>query len=288
MKYCAVALFLIGSAQADTLSGTAEVSNTQEDQEVLSIKMPEAVAVAASQKVAPKVASLSLVETSSEVGMIESGVLSATLKPLVKAKVNKVMSFINTMKGEYEHGTEDQKKAVQSKAESLIMMGSSARGYNMALCDELWASMSELAGKLSFYFCPSLVFPAADAGSIPPLEVVMSGDPSRLRSAFLTSYFWSAAIGYNSFGVITMLAPTVCYYWGKDGNTCGRTKVMQKLPYIGWPSSTKLSDPVYWHCDSTTCIAPIKAWSDHQNYCLASFGPAGLVVEAIVPLVLWR
>ena len=45
-------------------------------------------------------ASLSLVqaETTQQLGMFESGVLHASLKPIVKAKVNKVISFIHKTK----------------------------------------------------------------------------------------------------------------------------------------------------------------------------------------------
>merc|ERR550514_2709174 len=101
------------------------------------IKMPDAVAP---ETVKPK-ASLSLVQaqTSTQLGMFESGVLHSSLKPIVKAKVNKVVNFIKSSKDEYEHGTADQKKAIQAKAESLIMIGTGTRNFNLELCQELWS-----------------------------------------------------------------------------------------------------------------------------------------------------
>jgi hypothetical protein len=190
MKDTIAILLLAGLAQAATLGNVQDT--TQEIQgEDLMIKMPEAVTSQIIKAGEKPQASLSLVqaETTQQLGMFESGVLHASLKPIVAAKVNKVMSFIHKTKDEYKHGTEDQKKAIQDKATSLIMNGMGTRAYNIALCEELWSEYTEIAGVLSFYFCPALIFPATNLAGAPPLSVVKGEGASRLRSAFLTEYF---------------------------------------------------------------------------------------------------
>merc|ERR1719263_924795 len=123
------------------------------------IKMPDAVAHE-SIKAKPR-ASLSLAQeqTTQKLGMFESGVLHASLKPIVKAKVNKVINFIQSTKEDYAHGTEDQKKVIQQKAESYVMQGSGTRAFNEELCMELWGEATEMSGYLSFYYCPNVIFP---------------------------------------------------------------------------------------------------------------------------------
>merc|ERR1719487_2924023 len=105
------------------------------------IKMPDAVAPEASksQTNTEPQASLSLVQANTELGMFESGVLAASMKPIVKAKAKKVISFIKNSKDAYEHGTEEQKKDIQGKAESLIMMGTGTRAFASDLCEMLWS-----------------------------------------------------------------------------------------------------------------------------------------------------
>lgn len=284
-----VAIFLLaGLAQAALLSQVQDKTTQEDAAEDLMIKMPEAIdIIKAGEK--PR-ASLALVQadTTQQVGMFESGVLHASLKPIVKAKVNKVISFIHKTKDEYQHGTEDQKKAIQDKATSLIMQGMGTRAYNLALCEELWSEYTEIAGVLSFYFCPALIFPATNLAGAPPLSTVKGEGASRLRSAFLTEYFWKSMLSNNKKAVIDFLSDDVTYYWGASTGLVGKKQVSQVLPYIGFPEGSKLSNPVEWHCDTTTCIAPVKAWAEHMNYCLLTFGAGGDVTEAIVPLSLWR
>lgn len=260
MKYCAFVLFCAGAVTAE---------------EGLSIKMPEAIAAV---KTAP-------LDKAQEQKAIVSG---ASPKSMIKAKTHKISQFLQKAKGEYEEGTEDQKKAIQAKAVSLMMNSASVRDAGGDLCPLLWSSATELAGKLSFFFCPSLVFPTGNADGT-PLYAAVSGSPaSRMRSAFLTKFFWAAILGHDSSGVIEHLAPSVCYYAGNGNEICGIDMVSKTLPYIGFPQTSHVSDPVYWHCDTTTCIAPVKAWAEHQNYCLTAFDSSGLVTEAIIPLTLWR
>lgn len=272
------------------------------------IKMPEAVGeiIKAGEKPA---ASLSLVqaETTQQLGMFESGVLHSSLKPIVKAKVNKVANYIRATQDEYAHGTEDQKKEIQNKASSLIMQSMGTRGANGELCELLWSLMTDLAGALSFFYCPSIAFPSAFVAGAPPYSVVKGSGASRLRSAFLTEYFWEAMLSASKSKIKDMLGAGVMYYWGASdgakgytdvgphakmpksgGGLTGKNMVEVVLPYIGFPVGSKLSNPVDWHCDTTTCIAPVRAWAWHSNYCLTTFSADGLVTEVIIPLSLWR
>lgn len=286
MKNCIAILLLSGFTQAAVLSNVVDA--TEEATEDLSIKMPEVVAQQTANT-KPQ-ASLSLVqsETNTQLGMFESGVLHGSLKPIVKAKVKKTMNFVRSTKDQYEHGTTEEKKAIQAKAESLIMTSTGTREYNEELCMALWSEYSEIAGILSFAFCPSLIFPATNLAGAPPLASVQGSAPTRLRSAFLTQYFWNAELSKDVSSVQSMLSPGVCYYWGQTDGICGVDKVSKTLPYIGFPADSKLSDPVQWHCDTTSCIAPVKAWAEHSNFCLLTFDSTGKVTEAIVPLDLWR
>jgi len=283
-KVCAF-LFLGGLAQAAQLSDSTQ--HTHEDDEDLSIKMPESVAAPKTMAKGPS-ASLVQDQVTTQLGMFESGILHSSLKPIVKAKVNKVVSFIAATKEDYQHGTADRKKAIQQKAETLVMAGAGTRGFNHELCNNLWSESTEMAGYLSFYYCPSLVFPSNDLSGAPPYKTVASGEPSRLKSAFLTQYFWDAMLSGGKNTVVEMLAENVCYYWGNQPGVCGKQFVERTLPYIGFPDSSKVSSPVNWHCDTTTCIAPVTAWAQHSNYCLLTFGGGGRITEAIIPLDLWR
>jgi len=288
MNYCALALLALGVAQAAQLSATAQESNTHEDTNELTIKMPDAAVP--ETKVEKKATSQSLVqaETGTQLGMFESGVLHASLKPIVKAKAQKVMDFLEATNEEYSHGTEDQKKTIQKKAHSLIMLGTGTRAFNLALCDLLWAALTEIASKLSNHYCPALIFPAQSAAGTPALAAVNADPPSRMRSAFLTQYFWGFMLGNNKNSVISMLDANVYYYWGNDAPLVGSVQVGKSMPFIGFPADSQLSHPTSWHCDATTCIAPVKAWSKHENYCLTTFKNTGKVTEVIVPLQLWR
>ena len=168
------------------------------------------------------------------------------------------------------------------------MKRANGRGIVTELCKLLWSSTSEIAGMLSFGLCPSLVFPSGDLPGTPGQATSAARPPSRTRSAFLTQSFWTAMFSHNDNDVIAMLAPSICYYTGNGEGLCGKDVVSQKLPYIGFPQTSHLSDPVYWHCDTTTCIAPVKAWAEDQKYCQTTFDGAGLVSEVIIPLDLWR
>merc|ERR1719191_1313030 len=241
------------------------------------IKMPEAVAESIIKAGEKPQANLALVqtETTQQLGMFESGMLHASLKPIVKAKVNKVMNYIRATKDEYKDGTEDQKKAIQDKASSLVMMSMSTRGVNTELCEALWSEFTEQAGKLSFQYCPGLVFPTTSVAGAPPLKLVKTDGVSRLRAAFLTEYFWKFMLSHHTAAVTEFLDKKVCYYWGGSEGFCGFDAVSRVLPYVGFPEGSKLSNPVFWHCDTTTCIAPVKAWAEHRNYCLTTFGAGG-------------
>lgn len=287
MKNCIAILLLSGFTQAAILSSKNKDA-VEEATEELSIKMPEVVA---QQTATTKPqASLSLVqsEANTQLGMFESGVLHGSLKPIVKAKVKKVMNFIQTTKDQYEHGTEEERKSMMAKAESFIMTGTGTRGYNEELCAQLWTSATEAASTLSFFYCPSIVFPSNDLTGTPPMDTIKSSPESRLRSAFLTQYFWNAMLSKESQTVTDFLAPTVSYYWGNMEGVKGKEKVSKIVAYIGFPEDSSLGNPVEWHCDTTTCIAPLKAWAQHENYCLTTFDASGLITEIIIPLQLWR
>lgn len=293
MKYCVIALLIVG-AQAAQLSQKTEEDNAQEDTYDMTIKMPALAEPDTGYAMKPKSTSLSLVqaETGTQLGMFESGVLHASLKPILKAKVNKVMNFLQSTATEYEHGTVDQKSAIMSKAESLIMKGATTRGFNVELCNLLWGQATEESSTLSFYYCPTLVFPAQHAQGGPSYQTLQGEGPSRLRSAFLAQAFWRAVLGGSGGAlqdkVIEMLGSDVCYYWGNVPGVCGKESVARTLPYIGFPAESRLSNVVHWHCDTTSCLTPITAWAKSENYCLVTFGAGGKVSEVIIPLSLWR
>jgi hypothetical protein len=265
----------------------------QAEEEDLMIKMPEAVTqtiIKAGEKPQADLA-LVQVETNQQLGMFESGVLHASLKPIVKAKVKKVMNFIHDTKDEYEHGTEDQKKSIRDKATSLVMMDAGTRGYNGELCIDLWNEATEVAGALSHFYCPGLVFP--DSGffsyQMPQYKSVQGSGPSRLRSAWLSFIFLKDLISYSSeAAILDFLADDVSYYWGRGDGLLGKAKVGKTLPYIGFPEDTWIHSPVEWHCDMTSCLAPVTAWSHQENYILTTFGGGGLLSEIIIPLYIWR
>lgn len=269
MKYCAFVFFCAG---AGALSITED--------EGLSIKMPEAIS-------APKMAPLEKGQELSALDKVSEAPSSAPQKPMIKAKLHKITQFLNRVKGEYEEGTDDQKKAIQTKAFSLIMNSATMRTEGDELCQLLWGSTTPISAYLSWYYCPSLVFDPVYTNTSLPASVATSA-PSRLRSALLTKAFFVSMLTKDTDGVDFMLAPSICYHNGAQHKLCGKGKVMRTVPYIGFPTSSSLSEPAFWHCDTTTCIAPLTAWAHHQNYVLTSFGPAGKVVELIIPLSLWR
>merc|ERR1719265_1599133 len=75
--------------------------------------------------------------------MLESGVIHSELKPIVLAKVTKVMNFLQSTKEEYESGTVDKKKELQQKAEMMIMQNAGTRSFNKGLCEALWGETTE-------------------------------------------------------------------------------------------------------------------------------------------------
>lgn len=232
---------------------------------------------------------------SSQSTMLESGVVHSNLKPIVQAKVMKVMSFIQENKAEYEEGSRLKKKEIQRAAEDLIMENSGTRSFNKELCNELWGQSSEVSSVLSSVYCPSLISPPSTIDGAPPLKTLQLEPPSRVRSAFLAQYFWNSLLSKKTDEVIDMLADDSCYYTGhhkvagkdKNDGLCGKQEVKKTLPYIGFPSDSKLSNPTEWHCDSTSCITPIRAWAKHSNRCLITWNDKGKASEVIVPLDLW-
>merc|ERR1719161_2583872 len=128
---------------------------------------------------------------------------------------------------------------------------------------------------------------ATEGESNPDYELVAASPPSRLRAAFLSKFFWKDMLTKNVAAVTASLAKDVCYYYGSAPGICGKLKVAKKLPYIGFPQGSVLANPVYWHCDVNSCLIPMKAWGDAQNYVLTTFGSSGNVTEVIVPLSLW-
>lgn len=254
------------------------------------IKMPEVVSHEGIKAAEKPQASLSLVQSQAtqQLGMLESGLVHASLKPIVQAKVKKVMNYVRATKDEYEHGTEDQKKAIKAKAHSLVMLGAGTRIFNEELCYALWGEATETAGELSFFYCPLLVWPSANVKETPPLEVVLGEAPSRMKAAFLSYYFWDAIVNFDAETAKWMMAPDITYYWGGYNSLKGYYDVSMTLPYVGFPEDTKISNPVAWHCDTASCIVPIKAWAGHSNYVMSSFGNGGKCSEVIIPMNLWR
>lgn len=300
-----VFLLLGGLAQAALLMDQMNHSQVEEAEGDLAIKMPDAVTpeikaiipeIKAKEK--PQI-SQSLVESqsTSQLGMFESGVLSASLKPIVKAKVKNVAIFIEKAKDAYEQGTEDQRKELKSKLESLIMLGAGTRGFvNDELCNLLWGLAEEWAGEMSSRYCPDVAYPngaiewkgeLVGSDEYPPWVVVAKSEPSRLRSAFLCKYFSEDWIRGNVDEVISFLHPDVTYFDGVTQIT-GKNHVSQLFPYIGLPFNAKMLPPYRWHVDKTTCLAPLLAWAEHDNYVMFTFNAVGQVTDIIVPLSLWR
>jgi len=220
--------------------------------------------------------------------MLENGVVHSELKPIVQNKVKKVMSFLQTIQETYSQSSYDKKKEFLKMAETLIMQNSGTRSFNKELCNLLWSESTEVAGQLSSYFCPTISYPSqALKTEAPPVKSLQLEPPSRERSAYLAQHFWNSLLSGNKKQVIDMLSDKVCYYAGSD-QQCGKQFVQQQLPYIGFPFDSKMSSPEQWHCDTTTCITPIRAWAKQQNYCMTTWGPDGKVTEVIVPVDLWR
>jgi len=116
--------------------------------------------------------------------MLESGIVGSELKPIVRAKVNNVLQFLQDQSEEYENGSSDVRKQVLRKAEDLIMQHSGTRSFNTELCKELWGQATEVASQLSFFYCPALAFPPVELSGTPSMKELQQQPPSRLRSAF--------------------------------------------------------------------------------------------------------
>merc|ERR1719272_1428497 len=153
------------------------------------------------------------------------------------------------------------------------------RSFNVELCNDLWNEPTQWAGDLSFYYCPQLIFPTDDLSSKPKLLALHQQPPTRLRSAFLTQYFWDGMLKGSKNEVIDMLSDDVCYYTGSKPGTCGKQQGAQTLPYIGFPKDSEVTQPVKWRCDTQSCIAPVKAWASHTNFCLTAFAANGKATE---------
>merc|ERR550514_598712 len=266
----------------------------QAEEEDLMIKMPEAVTkdiIKAGEKPQADLALVQQVETTQQLGMFQSGVLHASLKPIVKAKVKKVMNLIHDTTEEYEHGTEQQKAALQEKATSLINIDMGTRAYSDLLCETLWNEATEMAGVLSHYYCPGIVYQegGALASYAPSAMSAMGATPSRLRSAYLSYYFFRNLISFaGTEETIDMLGTDVAYYWGAGAGLVGKAKVSKTLPYIGFPEDAWFHNLVEWKCDTACCLVPITGWSEMVNYGLSCFLANGKVSEVIIPLAIWR
>lgn len=281
-------LVLLGVAQASNVLKTQEMRDMSLEDDGLTIKMPEAIVPEKMPiKEAPKVG-LSLVQSESQLGMFESRILHASLKPVLKAKVKNAMKYVRQANDAYEHGTVDQKKAIQDKAHGMIMNGAGARFFNEELCLELWGETSEFASKLSWFYCPEPRFPTIFIDDFFELFEVEKMAASRQRSAYLSYYLWTRKLTQSSMSVSDLLADNIIYFWGYDQQLVGKANVDQVLPYVGFPSGSWLSSAVEWHCDLSSCITPVAAWSAQKNYVYASFNDAGKADYVIIPLSLWR
>jgi hypothetical protein len=253
----------------------------------LFINMPRVVKAAISTQI-PLERNLAMkMQNNADLGMFQAGLLQNFLKPVVAARLHKVINSIRLDKVERQNSTEEAKRHKEQHAASLIMMGASTRGFNYKLCQKLWSEKTELSSKLSALFCPTIMFLPGDAD----LETHITlgrGPPSRVRSARLSNYFWTAMVSYAMMDGVEQLAPDVCFVESPTAETCGKHNVQLKLPTIGWPEETMLQDPAYWYCDATSCLVTIQAWAYQKNFCYAAFNSEGQVVEAIVPLRLWR
>jgi len=219
--------------------------------------------------------------------MLESGIVGSELKPIVRAKVNNVLQFLQDQSEEYENGSSDVRKQVLRKAEDLIMQHSGTRSFNTELCKELWGQATEVASQLSFFYCPALAFPPVELSGTPSMKELQQQPPSRLRSAFLTQHFWRSMLHGGGSEVVDMLDKDVCYYAGASPAVCGFNFVKGTLPHVGFPTGSQAALPVSWHCDTTTCLVPIKAWGQKENSVLTSWGNNGKLSEVIIPLDLW-
>lgn len=219
--------------------------------------------------------------------MLESGIVGSELKPIVRAKVNSVLQFLQDQSGEYENGSSDARKQVLRKAEDLIMQHSGTRSFNIELCKELWNEATEVASQLSFFYCPALTFPPTELTGTPSVKELQKQPPSRLRSAFLTQHFWRSMLHGGASEIVDMLDDDVCYYAGASPAVCGFGHVKGTLPHVGFPRDSQTALPVSWHCDTTSCLVPVKAWGQKENFVLTSWGHGGKLNEVIIPLDLW-
>lgn len=315
-----VFLSLLAFASASPLnilkvrSEDSQVESTDDFKvEDLTIKMPDAIAAGEDkleseenllEKQEEDLSEQSLLEVSkvetkktesSLSHMLENGVIHSELKPIVQNKVKKVMNFLEVIKMQYDSGDTAQKKEFLKMAETLIMQNSGVRSFNPELCNALWGESHEAAAQLSSYFCPPITYPAGamstarggDVTGTPALKTLQIEPPSRQRSAYLSQYFWNFMLSRKSREVVDMLSDDVCYSQGNQ-KTCGKEKVKAQLPYIGFPYDSSMSSPEQWHCDKNSCITPIRAWAQQQNYCLTKWDAHGKLTEVIVPLDLWR
>lgn len=291
MQNAIACLGVLGLAQA------ANVLNTRNAQDMpvegdLHIKMPEAsMPEKMTVKETPKVG-LSFVQSHGQVDMFENSILHSSLKPILAAKVKKTMTYFRHFKDEYEQGTVNERSAIREEAHALALNGMGLRNYNQELCWQLWGQTGELASTLSFFYCPSITFSDSQIRNFRNMEDISLGwidQPlSRERSAHRTFGFWSNVLfGRGESFQYLYLKSDVKYWSSSRGFWEGRDAVLQTLPYIGWPEASKLSNPVEWHCDLYSCIAPISAWSGQSNYVYAKFHSKG-IEEIIIPLDLWR
>lgn len=277
MKYCALVLFCIGAAQTAALS-VAEMSKSEKENDALFIKMPQAVA---SAKMVPPA------KAQEVQSLVSAAPSSAAQESMIKAKVHKVIQFVSSAEDEYAQGTEDQKKSILTKTHSLIMLGAGSRGANFELCNVIWSWGTLLTSTMAYYYCPRVI-PMSDYLPSPSLESVAMEPPSRLRSAYLTAYAWDYILWGDTSSILSFIGEDTWFFNGV-WHFGGFEELRNVIPYIGFPSDTFATEPVYWHCDTWQCIAPIQAWAKHQNYCLTSFYPFSRRWNAIVvPLDLWR
>lgn len=271
------------------LVGFAQALNVLQEDDDLHIKMPEPITPdEKSVKEVPTVG-LSLVQSESKLDMFEMGILHASMKAIVNAKVKKTMNYIRHTKSEYEQGNVDQRMAIQDKAHALALDGQGTRDYNKELCWSLWGEQSQLASTLSFYYCPSLIYPVQSRRDKIIDVTKWAGKPeSRVRSAELTWYLWNCVLYSTVSGVVAFLDPSVTYSTSHNYMVAGKDRVAKILPFIGFPDGSFLTNSVEWHCNLEACIAPIQAWAAQKNFVYSKYSSKGQALEVIVPLKLWR
>jgi len=212
---------------------------------------------------------------------------------IVKAKVNKVMAWLNEHTEEYNSADAERKNELEHQAKQEVMHHSGTRGFSKEYCMQLFRESTEFASQMTYYFCPDISFPATDGKGGGPgdkgagewVKRVARQTPSPIRSAYLSQYFWLAVIR-NHPESKNMLAENVEYWNGHLYR--GKKDVAMIIPVIGFPSYTQLAEPEEWQCSTHACLVPITAWAHTKCKAYARFNPAGLVSVVHIPMGCWR